>query len=115
MTVYESRRTPSDAGPEVWPVGTPLAGEALSVVSTPSEAGTSTQLRHPTSLSSDGLTLFILDEYPSPTARALYRAALGAPFGASKEIANWRSVHANASCTALYYVEDGSVKVSQKM
>jgi hypothetical protein len=115
VTVYESRRTSADAGPDVWPVGTPLSGPALSVVSMTSGTDTTNLYRHPTAPSSDGLTLFILDDYPSATGRSLYRTALGAPFGASKELGTWLSVHPNAACTALYYIEDGVVKVSQQM
>jgi hypothetical protein len=114
-TVYESRRTAGDAGPDVWPVGTPLSGPAVSVVSMASEAGTTNLYRHPTALSSDGLTLFILDDYPSATGRSLYRTALGAPFGASKALGIWLSVHPNAACSELYYIEDGAVKFSQKI
>jgi hypothetical protein len=115
VTLYESRATSSgDGGQDVWVVGTPLGGPALTVVTMPPDAG-GTLYRHPSSLSADGLVVFLRDEYPTSTARSVYRTSMGAAFGPSVTLGSWGAVHPNAACTALYYIENGDMKVSPKI
>ncbi len=111
VTVSESRR--ARAGADVaWPAGSPRGGPPVS----PVQMDATTFYRHPVSSSADGLTLFICDDYPTaPTARAVYRTSLGGELRLSVELGSWSSVHPNAACTRLYYVEGGRLTFSDRI
>ncbi len=110
VTVSESRASHAGATP-AWTAGSPRGGAPVSPVHIDAE----TFYRHPVSSSLDGLTLFISDDYPStPTARAVYRTSLGGEFTLSVALGAWTSVHPNAACSRLYYLEGGSPRLADR-
>ncbi len=119
-TVNESRSTTGATGAMPWPIGMPMDDAPLGALELPAAGGgTDTFRRHPISLSQDGLTVFISDDYPGapPTARAVYRTSKTAKFTMSVALgapSAWLTVHSNAACSRLYYVENGEMKFSNE-
>ncbi|MBV9947821.1 MAG: hypothetical protein JOZ69_13285 [Myxococcales bacterium] len=70
--------------------------------------------RHPTGLSSDGRTVFYWDSLAPGAGRAAWRASSLAQFQSSTVLGDdWHSIVTNASCTRLYFVEQGEFRVAQ--
>jgi hypothetical protein len=138
VSVYESRRSsplalfPSltaehDVGPlgvvhapaapgQSGPCGTCGSGTDASISDSSADAEASTALvearRHPTGLSSDGRTVFYWDSLAPGAGRAAWRAAPLVEFQSSQILgSDWQSVVTNASCTRLYFIQQGEFRV----
>lgn len=87
-------RIATRSGSEPWPVGTPISRCELQ--------RHGNLIRHPTGLSSDGLTLFFFDP-DRKHARAGFRPNADADFSYFVELEGVGRSGVNESCTALYY------------
>jgi hypothetical protein len=140
VSVYESRRPlPLAAFPsltvqhDVGPLGVVYApaspgpsgpcgtcGSGTDGGSSDASAGpdTSTALiqarRHPTGLSSDGRTVFYWDTLAPGAGRAAWRMTPLVEFQSSEVLgSDWHAIVTNASCTRLYFIQQGEFRVVQ--
>jgi hypothetical protein len=90
LSLHESRWDPVQRG---WTAGSPLTTAQLVSSGPP---------RRPTGASSDGRTLFYVDEAMG-VARGAWRDALSAPFGSFVDLPGLTEAAPNARCDTLYY------------
>jgi hypothetical protein len=96
-TLHESTRT----GVSAWPNGAVPAETAGEF------DATGTQLRHPTGVSEDDLTLFYWDDVDG-TQKVAWRARTTDPFGAPVLLSGLRDAVPNVTCDKLYYSAPGT-------
>ncbi len=104
--------TPGTAG-ETGPCGTCGAGTDAGISeSFNADAAVVEARRHPTGLSSDGRTVFYWDSLAPGTGRAAWRPEPLVEFTSSEIVGtDAHAIVTNASCTRLYFIQDGEFRV----
>jgi hypothetical protein len=101
--------------PQTGPCGTCGTGtEAGISASSEADAALVESRRHPTGLSADGRTVFYWDSLAPGEGRAAWRPAPLVQFTGSKIVGtDAHAIVTNASCTRLYFIQEGAFRLAE--